>query len=55
MAEHDRTSMNDFGTLAAVVYQAGFHIDEFLAAIARRQVASDPRVKAVYLGEEAQG
>lgn len=39
--------MNEFGTLAAVVYQAGFHVDEFLAEIARRLAAQGMRLGGV--------
>ncbi len=39
--------MNDSGTLAAVVYQAGFPIDTFLAAIARRLAADGVRLGGV--------
>jgi hypothetical protein len=39
--------MNDFGTLAAVVYQTGFRIDDFLAAVARRLRAEGLRIGGV--------
>jgi nucleoside-triphosphatase THEP1 len=39
--------MNDFGTLAAIAYQTGFQIDEFLAALARRLQAEGVRLGGV--------